>query len=166
MAYAYLLHCFPLDPRSVHQLATMRMVQVLLHVAERLSDIHGACYVHRDVKPSNVVWLRHERRWTLIDFGCAARTGEAAPMAFTLKYAAPEVVRAFRNGDRTITADTATDAWSLGILGIELIAHKEVQEEVLQDYNEVCISEMQCHAYSVRPDRTTSAPGPVSHSWL
>ena len=99
------------------------MVQVIQHVAERLSDLHQAGYVHRDLKQSNVMWLPRENRWTLIDFGCAARIGEAAPLSFSLTYAPPEVIQGVRAGRRTITADTAMDAWTLGIVAFELFTN-------------------------------------------
>ena len=45
------------------------------HLAMRMRDFHALGYVHRDLKPGNVMWLPRENRWTVIDFGCAARTG-------------------------------------------------------------------------------------------
>ena len=66
------------------------------HLAERLQGLHDAGYVHRDLKPANVIRLPRENSWTVIDFGCAARTGSTAPLSFSLLYAAPEVVHAYR----------------------------------------------------------------------
>eukprot|EP00892_Ulva_mutabilis_P004162 jgi/Ulvmu1/2117/UM127_0002.1 len=68
---------------------------VLSNISERVADMHDAGYVHRDLKPGNVMWLPRENRWTVIDFGCVERAGREAPLKFTLAYAAPEVVRAF-----------------------------------------------------------------------
>eukprot|EP00892_Ulva_mutabilis_P003621 jgi/Ulvmu1/1630/UM113_0007.1 len=99
-------------------------LQVIQHVAERLVDLHGAGYVHRDLKFSNVIWLPRENRWTLIDFGCAAAIGETAPLSFTLQYAPPEVVQAMRAGRRTIRAQSSMDAWSLGIIAWELFCNR------------------------------------------
>jgi serine/threonine protein kinase len=58
--------------------------------------------VHRDLKPGNVMWLPRENRWTVIDFGCAARTGEHARLGFSLTYAAPEVITAYRHGETSM----------------------------------------------------------------
>lgn len=69
---------------------------MIQHLAERLEGLHAAGYVHRDLKPANVMWLPRENRWTVIDFGCCARVGDTAPLSFSLLYAAPEVIQAFR----------------------------------------------------------------------
>ena len=73
-------------------------------LALRMRDFHALGYVHRDLKPGNVMWLPRENRWTVIDFGCAARTGESARLGFTLVSAAPEVMSAYRRGAHTIVA--------------------------------------------------------------
>ena len=77
--------------------------------------------MHRDLKPGNIMWLPSQNRWTLIDFGCAARAGEEARTGFTLAYAAPEAVAArYRHGAHTLRATEALDAWSVGVLAVEL----------------------------------------------
>lgn len=96
-------------------------MQVLYHIAERLKDLHEAGYVHRDIKPANIMWLPRKKRWTLIDFGCAAPIGSVAPTGFTLTYAAPEVINAHEAGYRNFQVAEAVDSWSLGILAIEIM---------------------------------------------
>ena len=97
--------------------------QIVHHICECLEDLHKAGYVHRDLKPANIMWLPSQNRWTLIDFGCAARIGTEARMGFSLAYAAPEVVRAyFREQKTTITATAALDAWSVGVVAVELFS--------------------------------------------
>jgi eukaryotic-like serine/threonine-protein kinase len=84
-------------------------------------DLHAAGYVHRDLKPANIMWLPSQNRWTLIDFGCAACIGAKACKGFTLAYAAPEAVQAtFRDGGCAVEVSPALDAWSLGVLCVEL----------------------------------------------
>jgi serine/threonine protein kinase len=73
-------------------------MQMILHLALRLHQLHALGFVHRDLKPANVMWLPRENRWTVIDFGCVARIGENAKLGFSIKYAAPEVIVAYRSG--------------------------------------------------------------------
>ena len=50
-------------------------MQALCLIAERLAQLHGSGWVHRDLKPGNVLRLPGQHSWTLMDFGCAARCG-------------------------------------------------------------------------------------------
>ena len=86
-------------------------MQMMHPQALRMKDFRAFGYVHRDLKPGNVMWLPRENRWTVIDFGCAARTGEPASLGFSLAYAAPEVISAYRRGDKTMLAQVLT-AWT------------------------------------------------------
>lgn len=106
-------------------------MQVLSHVAERLDNLHEAGWVHRDIKPGNVMFLLDKKRWTLIDFGCAAKTGTHAKNMFTICYAAPEVLRANRNREKKVLVTKALDAWSLGILALEMFRGEKVFGEML-----------------------------------
>lgn len=98
--------------------------QVLAHVAMRLRDLHAAGFVHRDVKPENIMFLPRENAWTVIDFGCTARAGAAAPLSYTLVYSAPEIAEAVATGAKTVVADPAIDAWALGVVAFELLTRQ------------------------------------------
>ena len=92
-----------------------------MHVATRLRDMHAAGYVHRDVKPGNIMLLPRKNSWTVIDFGCTARTGEPAPLSFTVQYAPPEVIDAYLANHKSIVATEAMDAWAMGVVAFELL---------------------------------------------
>jgi hypothetical protein len=91
-------------------------VAVLIDVSDALSDLAGRI-VHRDLKPENI--LRLGERWCLTDFGIARYTESSTDantrkFALTSAYAAPERWRLEH-------ATEATDVYSLGVVGYELI---------------------------------------------
>jgi serine/threonine protein kinase len=113
--------------------------QVLSNIAKRMADMHEAGYAHRDLKPANVMWLPRENRWTVIDFGCAARIGSSVPVAFTLAYAAPEVVYAYEVKQGTIEVTAAADVWSLGVMAFELLTGAPAFRIVTDGAVKVCV---------------------------
>ena len=103
-------------------------MQIIGQVASCLAELHSQGWVHRDLKPGNIMFLPRTASWTLIDFGLAARTGDAARIGFTPNYAAPEVVAANAAGDSCVTADSAVDAWALGVIAFELLNRRPAFE--------------------------------------
>ena len=87
-------------------------------------DLHAAGFVHGDLKLSNIMWLPRENRWTLIDFGCAARTAETVPLRYSLKYSPPEVVHAIQQRRPTVVSTPAMDSWALGMIAVELLSSR------------------------------------------
>ena len=112
-------------------------VAVLAHVATFLREMHNAGYVHRDIKPENMMFLQRENRWTVIDFGCAARIGEVAGLAYTLVYAAPEVAAAAEAGARSVVVTPAMDAWALGVVAFELLTRQSAFQQLLEGRDSV-----------------------------
>lgn len=116
-------------------------MQIIHHVCECLTDLHDAGYVHRDLKPANILWLPSRNRWTLIDFGCAAPIATHAHIGFTLAYAAPEAATAmYRTGADTIEVAPALDAWSVGVLAVELFNGKPALIPFVEGKEQVCAS--------------------------
>jgi serine/threonine protein kinase len=101
-----------------------RSVQVLGHVSQRIAELHNEGFVHRDLKPGNIMWQPRTFSWVLIDFGLVARTNESAPVGCTPGYAAPETALALLQGQKTMIVDEKVDSWALGIIAYELLLGK------------------------------------------
>jgi hypothetical protein len=84
-------------------------------VLSALAHVHAAGYVHRDLKPGNVLARRLPGRrlcFKLTDFGLAARTGASSPtgtFSGSLPYVAPEALLG-------LALDGRADLYGLGIL--------------------------------------------------
>ena len=127
-------------------------MQIIGQVASCLAELHGHGWVHRDLKPGNIMYLPRTASWTLIDFGLAARTGQAARLGFTLAYAAPEVIAAADKGTKSMIANTAVDAWALGVMAFELLTGQPMYCKLTDSPADV----RRCHTPHVCSDiRTT-----------
>jgi eukaryotic-like serine/threonine-protein kinase len=127
-------------------------VQILVNVARRLADLHEAGWVHRDLKPGNVLWLPRKQRWTLIDFALAAHEGQDTPVVFTPSYAAPEIVRAAVTHQPLIRTRASMDAWALGVMAFELLSGDVVFDPTRMSIDQVrVIASRSCSAVAVAP---------------
>lgn len=102
----------PLDPAS--------MVRVLQQVASALDHAHRQGVVHRDVKPSNILFTR-EGRAVLSDFGIASVAGasrltQSGAGVGTPAYTSPEQARGIRQ------PDPRSDVYALGVVAYQMLA--------------------------------------------
>jgi serine/threonine protein kinase len=87
--------------------------------AEGLAAMHGADWLHADVKPSNI-FVGRDGHVTLIDLGCARRRDEEANtesqcVLGTVDYFAPEAVCS------RLRVDQRSDLYSLGVVLFQML---------------------------------------------
>jgi tRNA A-37 threonylcarbamoyl transferase component Bud32 len=108
--------------------------EIFVQLLRALSFIHERGFLHRDVKPSNVLITRPSHgvnfhRVVLLDFGLMERIGVASQksVAGTAAYIAPEVIKGK-------LLDPRTDLYSLGISAFEMLTgqlpftHSDIRE--------------------------------------
>jgi tetratricopeptide (TPR) repeat protein len=118
------------------------VLRVLWRLAGALHDVHQAGYIHRDIKPQNIL-IQEGLKPKITDFGVAAsRTGQTSMVLGTTKYMAPEL---FGSGD----VDGRCDIYSLGMIAYEMLVgrpkFKEVFSDVVRDPHSEALRWMKWH---------------------
>ncbi|MEU5362677.1 serine/threonine-protein kinase [Streptomyces sp. NPDC005925] len=109
--------------REQRQLSVPHAARIALQVLRGLRAAHAADVLHRDVKPSNILY-RPDGHALLMDFGIAVvgdatRVTRSHEVVGSLAYLAPELLRPVPGA--VAPASPASDLWSLGITLYEMI---------------------------------------------
>ena len=97
------------------------VLDVAVRAAGMLGDLHEAGLIHKDVKPSNILYNAATGRLTIIDFGSATMLSledpqaDGATFSGTLAYMSPEQTGRMNRG-----LDWRTDLYSFGVTLYEL----------------------------------------------
>uniref|UniRef100_A0A1B0D0Q9 Uncharacterized protein n=1 Tax=Phlebotomus papatasi TaxID=29031 RepID=A0A1B0D0Q9_PHLPP len=92
---------------------------IFTQIVKAVQFMHSKNIAHRDLKPENVIFASKKSNLVkVVDFGFAVRQDPAhtsvPSSAFTLEYAAPEVLSKTAIGDKAHME--ACDLWSLGVI--------------------------------------------------
>ncbi len=104
-------------------LPVRQVLEIMIQCCETLDYLHGQGFIHRDVKPSNIM-LTEDGRAKLLDFGIAvpmeqvADAGRKASLG-TPNYMSPEQIRGLSLGP-------PTDLYSLGTVMFEMLTGKRL----------------------------------------
>jgi serine/threonine protein kinase len=104
-------------------LPPQRTAEILAEVAATMARAHRRGFVHRDLKPGNIM-LDPEGRPHVLDFGLAlhedSRRDAGGECAGTIPYMAPEQISGAVQG-----CDGRTDIWAIGVLLYEMLTKRK-----------------------------------------
>ncbi|MBI9115274.1 serine/threonine-protein kinase [Sanguibacter suaedae] len=149
----------PLATGDLEHLATSGRVRkdnhalienIIKEVASGLQSAHDHGFVHRDVKPQNILLLPceddpNEARWVIADWGVVRRpagqttmlTKQQGSIFYTFNYSAPEMF------SETTRATAAADVFSLGRVALRLLTDSDMNFDDLpegpwRDWIKIC----------------------------
>jgi serine/threonine protein kinase len=91
------------------------VIRIMTQVARAIDAIHREGYVHRDIKPGNVLIQRQSGQTFLTDLGITTASNTRMEGAGTVAYMPPEMME-------TWVADHRADIYSYGIMLFEMLA--------------------------------------------
>ena len=102
-----------------------KVAEIMLRIAESMDAVHKAGYIHRDLKPDNIMYEQqgNDFQLTIIDFGIAAVKEDSKTFALTSSraatpfYAPPEQMQG--------TVSIGNDIFSVGATGYYLLVGSE-----------------------------------------
>ncbi|NIO29785.1 MAG: protein kinase [Candidatus Latescibacteria bacterium] len=99
-------------------LPVQEAIDIIIQVAEGLSEAHAAGMVHRDIKPANIMVTRNGVV-KILDFGLAKLAGQiritkTGMTVGTVAYMSPEQAQG-------VEVDRRTDIWALGVMLYEML---------------------------------------------
>ncbi|KAK9817191.1 hypothetical protein WJX72_010853 [[Myrmecia] bisecta] len=123
---------------------------ILVALAEAVNYLHSRNIVHRGISADSLMWFDSTSRWRLAEFGSWGRRGADAPLSYTLRTAAPEVVAADAMGMLAWTrmvphraadtlgptyfvVDPASDVWAIGVVAWELFTGRQLFADNFSD---------------------------------
>ncbi|HON45325.1 MAG TPA: serine/threonine-protein kinase, partial [Planctomycetota bacterium] len=99
-------------------------------IADALAYLHESGWIHRDIKPDNLLFNRNYRSLKIADFGIArleksVHITQSQSMVGTFLYSSPEQMKWYeKDRDPDYDIDGRTDQYSLGIVFYEMITGK------------------------------------------
>lgn len=90
----------------------------LSQILEALVELHRQRVVHRDLKPTNIMWFSKEHMWKLVDLDTCVPNGTPSSVIYTPLYAPPEAIKA----QEEASLETSADMWSFGIIAFEVLS--------------------------------------------
>ena len=119
-------------------------VELLVHVLHALAYVHRRGFIHRDLKPGNVLVADGIAR--VLDFGLSVTADQAAGTVGTLAYMAPEVLYGGATGP-------ASDLYALGVIAYEAFTGRH-------PFNKHDAGSLVTHILTTMPDIRSAALEP------